>query len=129
VTAREVIGEYLAAMQRGDRETALAMYADDVVTRVPGRSAFAGELRGREALTEYIQAALDLATGGVDVELVDMLAGDGERVALILDERLRGESSEVAFRRAMVYTVRDRRIVELRIYDHNQYELDAFMGA
>jgi ketosteroid isomerase-like protein len=29
--AREVIGEYLAAMEGGDREAALALYAEDVL--------------------------------------------------------------------------------------------------
>jgi ketosteroid isomerase-like protein len=132
VTAREVIDAYLAAMQRGDRETALGMYADDVVTRIPGRSAFAGEHHGRDALVSYIMSVVALAPGGTEVERVDTLAGGGgggERVALLLHERLRGEHGEVEFRRANVYTVRDGRIAELRIYEHDQYELDAFIGA
>ena len=88
VRAREVIGEYLAAMERGDREAAVALYAADVVMHVPGRSAFAGERRGREAVLAYLRAALELAVGGVEVELVDLLVGDGDRVALLLRERL-----------------------------------------
>jgi ketosteroid isomerase-like protein len=46
VSARDVIARYLAAMKRGDRDAVVALYADDVVMRVPGRSAFAGERRG-----------------------------------------------------------------------------------
>jgi uncharacterized protein len=127
VGAREVIGEYLAAMERGDREAAVALYADDVVMHVPGRSAFAGERRGREAVLAYLRAALERAEGGAEVELVDLLAGKGDRVALLLRERLRGRRGELLLRRANVYTVRDGRIAEIRIFEHDQYTVDAYL--
>jgi ketosteroid isomerase-like protein len=126
--ARDVVAEYLAAMQRGDRERALALYAADVVMRIPGRSSFAGERHGREAILEYLSAALERADEGVDAELVDILGGDGERVALLLHEHLRGRRGELDLRRANVYTVRDGRIVEIRIFEHDQYEIDAFLA-
>lgn len=125
--AREVIGGYLAAMERGDREAAVAFYADDVVMHVPGRSAFAGARRGREAVLAYLRAAVELAEGGVEVELVDVLAGDGDRVALLLRERLLGARGELVLRRANVYTVRNNRIAEIRIFEHDQYAVDAYL--
>ena len=94
---------------------------------VPGRSAFAGERRGREAVLAYLRAALDLAVGGVEVELVDLLVGDGDRVALLLRERLRGAGGELVLRRANVYTIRDGRIAEIRIFEHDQYAVDAYL--
>jgi uncharacterized protein len=127
VGAREVIGEYLAAMERGDREAAVALYAEDVVMHVPGRSAFAGERRGREAVLAYLRAALERAEGGAEVELVDLLVGKGDRVALLLRERLRGRRGELLLRRANVYTVRDGRIAEIRIFEHDQYAVDAYL--
>jgi ketosteroid isomerase-like protein len=127
VRAREVIGEYLAAMERGDREAAVALYADDVVMHVPGRSPFAGERRGREAVLAYLRAAAERAVGGIEVELVDLLAGGGDRVALLLRERLRGARGELILRRANVYTVRDGRISEIRIFEHDQYAVDAYL--
>ena len=127
VRAREVIGEYLAAMERGDREAAVALYADDVVMHVPGRSPFAGERRGREAVLAYLRAGVERAVGGVEVELVDLLAGGGDRVALLLRERLRGARGELVLRRANVYTVRDGRISEIRIFEHDQYAVDAYL--
>jgi len=66
-----------------------------------------------------------LADEGTEVELVDTLSGDGERVALLLSERLSGSHGEVVMRRANAYTVRDDRIVEVRLYEHDQYALDA----
>jgi ketosteroid isomerase-like protein len=128
VSARDVVERYLGAMRRGDREAAVALYADDVVMRVPGRSAFAGERRGREAVLAYLRAALERADEGADVELVDLLAGNGERVALLLRERLRGARGELVLRRANVYTVRDGRIAEIRIFEHDQYAVDAYLA-
>ena len=127
MSAREVVGRYLAAMERGDRDAAVACYADDVVMHVPGRSAFAGERRGREAVLEYLRAAVALADQGVEVELVDVLEGGGDRVALLLRERLRSSRGELVLRRANVYTVRDGRIADVRIFEHDQYAVDAFL--
>jgi ketosteroid isomerase-like protein len=127
VGAREVIGEYLAAMERGDREAALAFYADDIVMHVPGRSAFAGERRGRAAVLAYIRAAVELADRGVAVELVDVLAGDGDRVALLLREPLSSTRGDVVLRRANVYTVRDGRIAEISIFEHDQHAVDTYL--
>ena len=125
--AREVIGGYLAAMERGDREAAVAFYADDVVMHVPGRSVFAGARRGREAVMAYLRAAVELSEGGIEVELVDVLVGDGDRVALLLRERLLGARGELVLRRANVYTVRNNRIAEIRIFEHDQYAVDAYL--
>ena len=93
---------------------------------VPGRSAFAGERRGREAVLAYLRAAVELAEGGIEVELVDLLTGD-DRVALLLRERLHGGRGELVLRRANVYTVRDGRIAEIRIFEHDQYAVDAYL--
>lgn len=56
-----------------------------------------------------------------------MLAGDGDRVALLLRERLHGGRGELVLRRANVYTVRDGRIAEIRIFEHDQYAVDAYL--
>jgi uncharacterized protein len=128
VSAREVIGEYLAAMERGDREAAVALYADDVVMHVPGRSSFAGQRRGRDAVVAYLRAALELSPGGVEVELIDLLKGEGDRVALLLHETLHCARGDRVLRRANVYTVRDGAIVEVWIFEHDQYALDELLG-
>ena len=123
----EVMGRYLAAMQAGDREAAFAFYADDLVAHVPGRSALAGELRGRDAFVGYIQAVL-ARVEHADVDLVEMLVGE-ERVALLVRERLAGPDGEVEIGRANVYRVRDGRITEIWIYEADQYAVDDLLAA
>ena len=57
-----------------------------------------------------------------------MLEGERDRVALLLRETLHGASGDLVLRRANVYTVRDGAIVEVWIFEHDQYPVDKFLG-
>jgi ketosteroid isomerase-like protein len=128
VAALEVIGRYLAAVRRGDWEAAYGFFADDVVGHVPGRSALAGELRGRDAAIAYVEAARAKSRGAeVEVELVDTLSSE-ERVMLLVRERFARDEGIVEIGRANVYTVRDGAIVEVWIFEADQYAVDELMA-
>jgi uncharacterized protein len=124
----DVMRRYLAAMRGGDREKAYGFYAEDVVFHIPGRSRFAGTHRGRDAAVRYIESAVALVhRGDLEVELVDMLAGE-ERVALIVRERFGRDDGVVEIRRCNVYRLRDEEIVEIWIFEADQYEVDALLA-
>ena len=126
--AGAVIREYLEAARAGDWETAFGFYAEDISFRIPGRSRFAGERRGRAAAIEYIETARALAhAGGVTLELVDVLESR-DRVALLVRETFRLKDREVVIRRANVYRVQDGRIAEVWIFEGDQYDVDALFG-
>lgn len=127
MTPRELMTEYLAAAKEGDWDTALAYLAEDIVFHIPGRSTFAGDQRGKDAAAEYIRTIRDHYRGGeIELELIDMLASE-ERVALLVRERFHGDGEPVEIRRANVYRVRDDAIVEISIYEADQYTVDALM--
>lgn len=121
----DLMGRYIAAIQRGDRDAACAYFADDIVGRIPGRSALAGEVHGRDAVRGYIEAVL-ARTDDHEVELIDMLSGK-EHVALVVRERLRGGDRELDMRRANVYRVEDDEITEIWIFESDQYGIDEFL--
>jgi uncharacterized protein len=124
----DVMRRYLAAMRGGDREKAYGFYAEDVVFHIPGRSRFAGTHRGRDAAVRYIESAVALVhRGDLEVELVDMLAGE-ERVALIVRERFGRDDGVVEIRRCNVYRLRGEEIVEIWIFEADQYEVDALLA-
>jgi ketosteroid isomerase-like protein len=126
VTPRELITEYLAAARAGNWDTAFGYFADDIVFRIPGRSRFAGERRGKEAAVEYIQSFRDhYGEGEIEVELIDMLASD-DRVALLVRERFLGDET-IEIRRANVYRVRNDAIAEITIFEGDQYTVDALL--
>jgi ketosteroid isomerase-like protein len=128
VGIREVMDVYIDAVRAGDRDRAFALFADDVVGHVPGRSVLAGELRGRDAVVGYITSVVEKAHGDVDVELVDMLVGT-EYVALVVREHIRAPEQVLDIRRANVYRVQGDRITEVWIFEHHQYEVDAWISA
>jgi len=127
VSTRELIDDYLAAARRGDWDTASGYFADDLVVHIPGRSSFAGDRKGKEAAMEYIQAIRDhYRDGEIELELVDMLASE-DRVALLVRERFLGRGEPVEIRRANVYRVAGDAIVEISIFEADQYVVDALM--
>jgi ketosteroid isomerase-like protein len=127
VTPLDVMQRYVAAVRRFDRDAAFALFADDVVGHVPGRSDLAGERRGREAVMGYINAAVARAHGNVEVEVIDALVGD-EHFALLVRERLGTKGDELDIRRANVYRVRGDEISEVWIFEGDQYAVDAYLA-
>lgn len=118
------MSDYLAAAKRGDWDSAFGYFAEDVELRIPGRSAFAGHQRGKAAAVDYIRSIRDhYGDGQIELELIDMLASD-ERVALLVLERFHGQGPPVEIRRANVYRVSDDRIVEIWIFEADQYVVD-----
>jgi ketosteroid isomerase-like protein len=127
MTPRELMTDYLAAAKRGDWDTAFGYFAEDIAIHIPGRSAFAGDLRGKHVAVGYIQAIRDhYRDGEIELELIDMLVSD-ERVALLVRERFLGAGPPVEIRRANVYRVRGDVIVEISIFEADQYVVDELL--
>jgi ketosteroid isomerase-like protein len=127
VTPRELMTGYLAAAKRGDWDTAFGYFADDIVFHIPGRSSFAGDHRGKDAAREYIQTIRDhYRNGEIELELIDMLTSE-ERVVLLVRERFQGDADPVEIRRANVYRVQGDAIVEISIFEADQYTVDALL--
>lgn len=126
-SAIEVMTEYLAAAKRGDWEAAYSYFAEDMVVHIPGESRFAGEHHGREAAIEYIQTIRShFMNGGIELEVIDMLVSS-DRVALLVRERFYGDGPPVTIRRANVYRVRGGEIVDIAIFEADQYFVDAMV--
>jgi ketosteroid isomerase-like protein len=127
MSAEEVKESYVAAVRRGDFDAAFARFAQDIVLRIPGRSEFAGEHRGHAAAMAYIEAARARSREHqVQVEIVDALVGE-ERFALVVVERFHRDGEVVEIPRANVYRVRGEEIVEIWIFEGDQYAVDDLM--
>jgi len=126
--AEEVVAAYAAAWNDGDTERAWSYFADDVVMRLPGRGALAGEHRGREAVLGAIRALLERTSESyAHVDVIDRLVSD-DRVALVLREIATRGDERLEHRRVSLYRVVNGHIVDIDIYEANQYEVDAFFG-
>jgi ketosteroid isomerase-like protein len=121
MTPVELMRDYIACAHRGD-------FADDVLLRIPGKSAMAGEHRGREVARRYIETARALSREhDVEVEVLDMLVGE-ERVALLVTERFHTADGPVVIRRCNVYRWEDARIAEIWIFEADQHAVDALFA-
>jgi ketosteroid isomerase-like protein len=124
----DVMQRYLDAAMRGDWDTAFGFFADEIALHIPGRSEFAGEHRGKQVAIDYIRTARARSEGAeVELELIDMLASD-ERVALLVRERFYREDGVVHIRRANVYRVQGEQIVEIWIFEADQYAVDELLS-
>jgi uncharacterized protein len=126
-TTLSMMQRYIAAAQAADWQEAFACFAENIVLHVPGRSPLAGTHRGHDAVTRYLQTVI-AGVQDVEVELVDMLTSD-DRVALIVHERFVSQGRVIEIQRANVYRVLDGSIVEIRIFEANQYEADALIAS
>ena len=128
MTVVQVMTDYIAAMSRGDFEAGFDYFADDIVGYVPGRSSLAGERRGRAAVEGYIREVIAHTRGKVSVELLEMLVGKHMSRLMVL-ERLGDDEHRVEIRRVNVYRVERGKIVEIRIFEGDQYLMDEFTAA
>ena len=62
-----------------------------------------------------------------EVEVLDRLVSE-ERVALLLRESVSRGDDRLELRRINAYRVRDDKIVEIDIFEADQYDVDEFFG-
>jgi ketosteroid isomerase-like protein len=71
----------------GSPEGLVAILAADIVWTVPGDNSIAGTYHGREQVLEYFRRRRDLAGGTFQMHRRDVLAGEGDRIAALVDGR------------------------------------------
>jgi hypothetical protein len=77
---------------------------------------------------EYIETARALSReADIELEVIDALTSE-DRFALIVRERFHRDGEVVDIRRANVYRVRGEEIVEIWIFEADQYEVDALLA-
>jgi ketosteroid isomerase-like protein len=69
----------------GSGDAVRALLTDDVVWRVPGKTAIAGTYEGVDAVMEYFARRRDLASQTFRMHPGEVLVGDGEHVAVLTD--------------------------------------------
>lgn len=121
--------QYVTAILRRDLEAAMDLIADDVVTHVPGRSPAAGDLHGRAAFLGYIQTVVAVAHGNVTTEILDAMTGRHHFALLVRERIVTPDHTTLDIRRCNVYRVHGSQIVEIWIFEADQYAVDAFLEA
>ncbi len=96
------------AFRSGDLDALEALVDPDVVWHVPGDHPFAGEIRGRDALLEWLRRVAEI---GFTLREHDVLA-NGEHVVALSHMGAKREGLEVETRVVSVFHFRDGRQLE-----------------
>jgi ketosteroid isomerase-like protein len=100
-----------AALYAGGEEAPVrALLTDDVQWHVPGRNAIAGDYRGIHAVLAYFRRRRDLAGRTFRIHPVDVLVGDGDRIAALVDGTAVVGGTRRRWSTVGLYRVRDGRV-------------------
>ena len=119
---------YAEAGHRGDIETVLECYADDVVMHVPGRNVLAGEYQGKQGVLDYTKRYMEHTGGTWGVtEIVDVLANERHGL-LLLKVQFERPGKRIEVNRIDMYRISNGKLAEIWIRDDDQYAVDEFIG-
>lgn len=127
--ARSVIETYCDAWVAGDVLTVIGLYHDDLALTWPGRNHLAGVHEGQTASVEALLKLQEL-TGREPIEVVDILQGNDSVIAVVIERWTHPEDAArtVDLRRALEFTVIDRKLRTCRIYETDQHLVDEWIG-
>jgi ketosteroid isomerase-like protein len=72
------------AFGRGDIETVMGLFTDDIQWHVPGDSQISGEYSGKEGVGTFFGKLMELSDGTFRVDVHDVLANDEHGVGLVV---------------------------------------------
>jgi uncharacterized protein len=122
-----LIREFHAAQNRfyagGDQEHVRTMLAEDVAWHVPGRSAIAGDYRGREEVLRYFVARRELAHATFRIVVRGVLADD-ERAVIFAGGQVQRDGETSAWDTVGVFRIAEVKIAECWVLPYDQYSFD-----
>src|SRR3954463_13530034 len=118
-------GELFDAFGRRDTVAVGATLADEVVWRVGGVNAMAGEYRGRRKVLRFLASTARLTEGTYSSELLYALADD-EHVVAVYRARGEREGRAIDIVQLLLCDVRDGRLVDVTALPTDQARFDAF---
>ncbi len=125
----EVVRRIYDAAARRDSETVLALYDPDVeldATRLHIVGTAGGKRRGHQGLREFFRVWNE-AWENVDYQLDDLIDAGGDRVVSVVTRHGRGRASgaEVEIQVALLWTVRDGKVIEVVWFPTREEALEA----
>jgi hypothetical protein len=110
----------------GGGEAALAgLLAQEITWTVPGENSLAGTYRGHEEVFAYFRRRRDLAAGSFKMQRRDILIGEGDRVAALVDGSATIGGRDRRWSTVGLYELRDERIHSCWLLPLDQHAFDA----
>lgn len=121
----ELLRRGYQAFASGDMAALDALFADDVVWHVSGRSSMAGDYKGKEQVFGQFGQLMERTGGTFKLDTHDIVAGDGHGVALSAATASR-EGRSLNVRNVDIFHVKDGRVTEMWSTSLDPYETDEF---
>lgn len=122
----QVLRDADEAQMRGDVDGFLSYMADDIVVHMPGKSALAGDYKGKDQFVEVFQRFMERAPE-YSFEPHAYLADDEHGVILQRSHYRRGDET-LDTNDTFVAHFRDGKIAEMWLSTDDPYGVDAFLG-
>jgi ketosteroid isomerase-like protein len=114
------------AFARRDGAVVVAALADEIVWRVGGVNAMAGDHRGRRAVVEFLRRTTELTAGSYRSTLRYVLADDEHAVAVYRASGSRPDGREIDIDQILLCRVEGGRLAEVVAVPTDQAAFDAF---
>ena len=125
----ELARSEMEAALRGDFESMLAHYTEDVILHYPDRNVLSGTFPGKDGLREWDRKIDQLLGpgGSLTRTLHDILASDSHAVQLVSVKASRSDGRSASWNAAVVMHVRDGKINEIWLHIDDPYAVDALL--
>lgn len=121
----ELMRRTLQAFMTGDGATLAQSFSEDVVWRVPGKSAMSKDYKGQAEVFAFFGSLMEATAGTFRVESLDMFASESGGV--FVDRLTASRAGRTLDLKLLLHVViRDGRIVEGTDYFHPEHAWDAF---
>ena len=114
------------AFNKGDIDTLIEIFDENVVWHLPGRSSMAKDYQGRDATLAYF-GQIGQETGGTfQAELEQLFAGDDGRVIGLQRSTAERDGKRLDVGDCIVFQLEDGRVTDGREHFHDLYAWDEF---
>jgi ketosteroid isomerase-like protein len=114
------------AFNAGDIDTLVEVFDEGAVWHLPGRSSMAKDYQGRDAILAYFGKIGEDTGGTFQAELERLLSDDDNRVVGIQHSTGDRDGKHLDVVNAIVFELRDGKIVDGREHFHDLYAWDEF---
>jgi uncharacterized protein len=114
------------AFNKGDIDTLMELFDENVVWHLPGRSSMANDYQGRDATLAYFGQIGEKTGGTFQAELKHLLADDDDRAVGIQRSTAERDGKRLDVGNCIVFQLKDGRITDGREHFNDLYAWDEF---